>query len=227
MSEGFVGKRIVTCVEPTRDWSVLSIPRIKTMAGSQETTELAELLYMHPPDSTRLKKISGDDSHLKMKKRSDMTHCCICGSAAGLQETTEQWEAEDTKTKVVWMGRRIDQLMGVESELNTQLADAKAMNKHYEKVLDRLLHGSEGLPGILTDTQCDDLSRESNPVVWLVRGEVETQNHFTYAPYDMHMDAHIEFYTDEQEQYDGPPCENDEQVRITTTCKTPSYTVRL
>jgi hypothetical protein len=119
-----------------------------------------------------------------------------------------------------WMENRIHQLMGVETELKKQLADAKALNKHYEKVLDRLVHNSidafptpasqAGLQEVLTDTQCDYLSRESNPVMWLVRGKVESQNHLTYEPYDLEKDAHIEFYTEEPEQYDGPPHENDE-----------------
>jgi hypothetical protein len=108
------------------------------------------------------------------------------------------------------MENRIHQLMGVESDLKKQLAEAKALNKHYEKVLDRLVHNSidafptpasrQGLQEVLTDTACDYLSRESNPVVWLVRGKVESQNHFTYEPYDLEMDAHIEFYTEEPDE---------------------------
>jgi hypothetical protein len=126
-------------------------------------------------------------------------------AAAGPQETTEPAPVES-----FWMENRIHQLMGVESDLKKQLAEAKALNKHYEKVLDRLVHNSidafptpasrQGLQEVLTDTQCDYLSRESNPVVWLVRGKVESQNHFTYEPYDLEMDAHIEFYTEEPDE---------------------------
>ena len=123
--------------------------------------------------------------------------------AAGPQETTEQGD-----NKTVWQERRIDHLMGIESALTTQLADAKALNQHYEKVLDRLVNGlpppagpsRQGLQEMLTETQVEELSREANPLVWLVRGEDElVENYYSYGPYDVNKDAHLEFFTSEPE----------------------------
>ena len=234
---GLAAQRVVTCVEPTSDWSDLIIPRIKTMADS-------------PPAN---RKKDGGISLFPAEGEQDGYECGRCGQmfrngapivgdrgmgcyrcmprqdrpvdpvadqpAAGPRETTEhtgpaaagpQETTEPAPVESFWMENRIHQLMGVESDLNKQLAEAKALNKHYEKVLDRLVHNSidafptpasrQGLQEVLTDTQCDYLSRESNPVVWLVRGKVESQNHFTYEPYDLEMDAHIEFYTEEPDE---------------------------
>ena len=235
---GLAAQRVVTCVEPTRDWSDLIIPRIKTMADVQEFA---------------FSKKDGGISLFPAEGEQDDYECGRCGQmfrngapivgdrglgcfrcmprqdrpvdpvadqpAAGPRETTEhtgpaaagpQETTEPAPVESFWMENRIHQLMGVESDLKKQLAEAKALNKHYEKVLDRLVHNSSdhfptpasqaGLQEVLTDTQCDFLSRESNPVVWLVRGAVESQNHFTYEPYDLEMDAHIEFYTEEPDE---------------------------
>lgn len=153
-----------------------------------------------------LKSLSGGDSVTvrllgKIKTMADKAE--ESPPAAGPQETTEQGD-----NKTVWQERRIDHLMGIESALTTQLADAKALNQHYEKVLDRLVNGlpppagpyKKGLQEMLTETQVEELSREANPLVWLVRGEDElVENYYSYGPYDVNKDAHLEFFTSEPE----------------------------
>ena len=81
------------------------------------------------------------------------------------------------------------------------MTDTAALKKHYEDVLDRLLHPVE-VTLVLTDTQCADLAREANPMIWTVRTRTQClhgmleEDHFTYKPYVREQDAYYAVSSD-------------------------------